>query len=99
MMSSIIDLLCLTRFKEMLLELVDEKLAGKQDAGEYLTAEDVANLARFDIAGEVRDRDLTKPTYGISLEGLPEIVENAMGFECVGDVRDRDASKPSYGLI
>lgn len=63
--SSFLDLIGLGYFKEKLLELVDEKLSGKQDVGEYLTANDVADVARFENVGEVRDRDTTLPTYGL----------------------------------
>lgn len=63
MASSFLDLTGLTRFKEKLLEHVEEELTGKQDAGEYLTPEDLP--VEFKSCGEVRDRDESQPTYGL----------------------------------
>ena len=67
MAGSFLDLAGLTRFKEKLLECVDEELAGKQDAGQYLTPNDIDldNLVTFQTYGAVRDRSSSKPTYGL----------------------------------
>lgn len=67
MTGSFLDITGLTRFKEKMLELVDDRLAGKQDAGQYLTPNDVdlQSLATFVAYGDVRDRDSNQPTYGL----------------------------------
>ena len=67
MAGSFLDLTGLTRFKEKMLEHVDEELAGKQDAGQYLTVNDIDldSLVTFETYGAVRDRDSSKPTYGL----------------------------------
>ena len=67
MTSSFLDLTGLTRFKEKMLEHVDKGLAGKQDAGQYLTANDIDldGLVTFETYGAIRDRDSSKPTYGL----------------------------------
>lgn len=65
--SKFLDLVGLTRFKEKLLELVEKALSGKQDAGEYLTEESAVEkgFVQGHAYGEVRDRDESKPTYGL----------------------------------
>ena len=67
MSGSFLDLTGLTRFKEKILEHVDEGLAGKQDAGQYLTANDIDldGLVTFETYGAVRDRSSSKPNYGL----------------------------------
>ena len=67
MAGSFLDLTGLTRFKEKMLEHVDEELAGKQDAGQYLTVNDIDldGLVTFEKYGAVRDRSSSKPTYGL----------------------------------
>lgn len=67
MAGSFLDLTGLTRFKEKMLELVDSRLAGKQDAGEYLTPNDIDldAMVTFETTGAVRDRNSSKPTYGL----------------------------------
>ena len=67
MAGSFLDLTGLTRFKEKMLEHVDEGLAGKQDAGQYLTVNDIDldELVTFETYGAVRDRNSSKPTYGL----------------------------------
>ena len=67
MAGSFLDLTGLTRFKEKILEHVDEGLAGKQDAGQYLTANDIDldGLVTFETYGAIRGRDSSKPTYGL----------------------------------
>ena len=67
MAGTFLDLTGLTRFHEKMLELVDVRLAGKQDAGEYLTPNDIDldGLVTFETYGDVRDRDSSKPTYGL----------------------------------
>ena len=67
MSGSFLDLTGLTRFKEKILEHVDEGLAGKQDAGQYLTVNDINldSLVKFETYGAIRGRDSSKPTYGL----------------------------------
>ena len=67
MPSSFLDLTGLSRLKEKMLEHVEEGLAGKQDAGQYLTANDIDldGLVTFETYGAVRDRESSKPTYGL----------------------------------
>ncbi len=67
MAGSFLDLTGLTRFKEKMLERVEEELAGKQDAGQYLTVNDIDldSLVTFETYGAVRDRNSSKPTYGL----------------------------------
>ena len=67
MTGSFLDLTGLTRFKEKMFEHVDVRLAGKQDAGQYLTPNDIDlnSLVTFETTGAVRDRDSSKPTYGL----------------------------------
>lgn len=67
MAGSFLDLTGLTRFKEKMLEHVDVRLAGKQDAGQYLTPNDIDldGMVTFETYGAVRDRDTNKPTYGL----------------------------------
>ena len=66
-MSSLIDLLGLSSFKDLLLEQIEKELAGKQDAGHYLTPNDIDlnSLVTFKTYGAVRDRSSSKPTYGL----------------------------------
>lgn len=68
-MSSLIDLLGLSSFKDLLLEQINKELAGKQDAGEYLTQADIetSGFVKSQTYGDVRDRDPSKPTYGIEV--------------------------------
>ena len=69
-MSSLIDLLGLSSFKDLLLEQIEKELAGKQDAGEYLTQADIdtSGYVKCQPYGNVRDRDKSKPTYGIEVD-------------------------------
>ena len=66
-MSSLIDLLGLSSFKDLLLEQIKKELAGKQDAGEYLTQADIekSGYVKCQSYGAVRDRSSSKPTYGL----------------------------------
>ena len=68
-MSSLIDLLGLSSFKDLLLEQIKKELAGKQDAGEYLTQADIdtSGYVKCQSYGDVRVRDESKPTYGIEV--------------------------------
>lgn len=55
------------RLVKRVLGKVDEKLAGKQDVGEYLTEAKAveAKFIKYQNYGSVRNRDSTKPTYGL----------------------------------
>ena len=48
----------LSRFKQKL-------LAGKQDAGEYVTTSDLDGYAKATTYGDVRARGTSDPTYGL----------------------------------
>ena len=68
-MSSLIDLLGLSSFKDLLLEQIKKELAGKQDAGEYLTQADMetSGYVKCQPYGDVRVRDKSKLTYEIEV--------------------------------
>ena len=55
----------LSRFKQKLLDVVEKLLAGKQDAGEYVTTSDLARYAKAETYGDVRARGTSDPTYGL----------------------------------
>lgn len=65
MSGGLINTTTLAWFKNKLLGVVDDKLAGKQDAGEYVTSAQIADRAKYQDYGEARDRDSSKPTYGL----------------------------------
>lgn len=55
----------LFRFKQKLLDVVEKLLAGKQDAGEYVTTSDLDGYAKATTYGDVRARGTSDPTYGL----------------------------------
>ncbi len=65
MSGGFIDTTALAWFKQKLLGIVEKELAGKQDAGEYVTSADLNGLAKVQNYGDARDRNSSKPTYGL----------------------------------
>ena len=67
MASDFLDYTGLARFKEKMLALIEEKLAGKQNAGEYLTETKAveSGFVKYKNQGDARTRDSSKPTYGL----------------------------------
>lgn len=55
----------LSRFKQKLLGVVEKLLAGKQDAGEYVTPSDLEGYVKATTYGDVRARGTSDPTYGL----------------------------------
>ena len=55
----------LSRFKQKLLDVVEKLLAGKQDAGEYVTTSGLDGYAKAMTYGDVRARGTSDPTYGL----------------------------------
>ena len=59
MAGSFLDLTGLTHFKEKLFEQLDADLL------DFAKKSDLSGLPNFQPCGEVRDRDTSKPTYGL----------------------------------
>lgn len=55
----------LSLFKQKLLGVVEKMLAGKQDAGEYVTSSDLEGYVKAKTYGDVRARGTSDPTYGL----------------------------------
>ena len=59
MAGSFLDLTGLTHFKEKLFEQLDADLL------DFAKKSDLSDLPNFQSCGDVRDRDSSKPTYGL----------------------------------
>lgn len=65
MSGRVITTTTLAWFKQKLLGIVEKELAGKQPVGEYVTEADLDGFAKAQPVGDARDRDSSKPSYGL----------------------------------
>lgn len=97
MAGQFLDYTGLAVFKDLLFNLINNKLATKQDKGDYVTKKDLEGLGigvEYSNFGYSRDRENSDPTYG--LESIE--IEDKLNIITTGTKRVRDPSKPSYGL-